>query len=266
MLVGEALRGRRRDQTILSVKFGVLRDPDGGLNGFDNRPVALRNFIAYSLKRLGVDCIDIYRPARLDPAVPIEDTAGAIADLVKAGYVRHIALSEVSAETMRRAATVHPIVDLQIEYSLLERRLQGELLDTCRSQGVAITAYGVLARGLLGGHLKPNLPVGDYRSSSARFQGDNLRRNHGLAERLRAVAVALHATPAQAAIAWVAAQGADIVPLIGARNRSRLGEALGSLDLELTASDISLLSATVQDRAAVGDAFPAQQRLAGAGG
>ena len=266
MLVSEALRGRRRDQAILSVKFGVLRDPDGGLNGFDNRPVALRNFIAYSLKRLGVDCIEIYRPARLDPAVPIEDTAGAIADLVKAGYVRHIALSQVSAETMRRAATVHPIVDLQIEYSLLERRLQGELLDTCRSQGVAITAYGVLARGLLGGHLKPNLPVGDYRSSSARFQGDNLRRNHGLAERLRAVAVALHATPAQAAIAWVAAQGADSVPLIGARNRSRLGEALGSLDLELTASDISLLSATVQDRAAVGDAFPAQQRLAGAGG
>ena len=264
MLVGEALRGRRRDQAILSVKFGVLRDPDGALNGFDNRPVALRNFIAYSLKRLGVDYIDIYRPARLDPAVPIEDTVGAIADLVKAGYVRHIALSEVSADTMRRAATVHPIVDLQIEYSLLERRLQGELLDTCRSLGIAVTAYGVLARGLLGGHLKPNLPADDYRNFSARFQGDNLRRNLGLAERLRAVAVALHATPAQAAIAWVAAQGADIVPLIGARNRSRLGEALGSIDLELTASDISRLSATIQDRAAVGDAFPAQQRRAGA--
>jgi aryl-alcohol dehydrogenase-like predicted oxidoreductase len=125
-MVGEALRGRRRDQAILSVKFGVLRDPDGALNGFDNRPVALRNFIAYSLKRLGVDYIDIYRPARLDPAVPVEDTVGAIADLVKAGYVRHIALSEGSADTMRCAATVHPIVDLQIEYSLLERRLQGE--------------------------------------------------------------------------------------------------------------------------------------------
>ena len=236
----------------------------GDLTGFDNRPVALRSFIAYSLKRLGVDYIDIYRPARLDPAVPIEDTVGAIADLVKAGYVRHIALSEVSADTMRRAATVHPIVDLQIEYSLLERRLQAELLDTCSSLGMAVTAYGVLGRGLLGGHLKPNLPVDDYRNFSARFQGDNLRRNLGLAERLRAVAVALHATPAQAAIAWVAAQGADIVPLIGARNRSRLGEALGSIDLELTASDISRLSATIQDRAAVGDAFPAQQRRVGA--
>jgi aryl-alcohol dehydrogenase-like predicted oxidoreductase len=264
MLVGEVLRGCRRDQAILSVKFGVLRDPDGGLNGFDNRPIALRNFIAYSLKRLGVDYIDIYRPARLDPAVPIEDTVGAIADLVKAGYVRHIALSEVSADTMRRAATVHPIVDLQIEYSLLERRLQGELLDTCRSLGIAVTAYGVLARGLLGGHIKLNLPADDYRNFSARFQGENLRRNLGLPERLREVAAALHATPAQAAIAWVAAQGADIVPLIGARNRSRLGEALGSIDLELTASDISRLSATIQDRAAVGDAFPAQQRRVGA--
>jgi aryl-alcohol dehydrogenase-like predicted oxidoreductase len=264
MLVGEALRGCRRDQAILSVKFGVLRDPHGGLNGFDNRPAALRNFIAYSLKRLGVDYIDIYRPARLDPLVPIEDTVGAIADLVKAGYVRHIALSEVSADTMRRAATVHPIVDLQIEYSLLERRLQGELLDTCRSLGIAVTAYGVLARGLLGGHLEPNLPADDYRNFSAPFQGDNLRRNLGLVERLRAVAVALHATPAPAAIAWVAAQGPDIVPLIGARNRSRLGEALGSIDLELTASDISRLSTTIQDRAAEGDAFPAQQRRAGA--
>jgi aryl-alcohol dehydrogenase-like predicted oxidoreductase len=167
---------------------------------------------------------------------------------------------------VRRAAAVHPIVDLQIEYSLLERRLQGELLNTCRSLGIAVTAYGVLARGLLGGHLKPNLPADDYRNFSARLQGDNLRRNLDLAERLRAVAAALHATPAQAAIAWVAAQGADIVPLIGARNRSRLAEALGSVDLELTASDVSDLSATVPDRAAAGDAFPAHQRRAGADG
>jgi aryl-alcohol dehydrogenase-like predicted oxidoreductase len=266
ILIGEALRGCRRDQAILSVKFGVLRDPDGGLNGFDNRPAALRNFIAYSLTRLGVDYIVIYRPARLDATVPIEDTVGAIADLVKAGYVRHIALSEVSADTMRRAATVHPIVDLQIEYSLVERRLHGKLLDTCRSLGIAVTAYGVLARGLLGGHLKPNLPADHYRNFSARFRGDNLHRNLGLAEQLRVVAEVLHATPAQAAIAWVAAQGADIVPLIGARNRSRLGEALGFIDLEPTANDISRLSATIQDRAAAGDAFPAQQRRAGTDG
>ncbi len=266
MLVGEALKGRRRDQAILSVKFGVLRDPDGGLNGLDNRPTALRNFIAYSLKRLGVDYIDIYRPARLDSAVPIEDTIGAIADLVKAGYVRHIALSEVGAETMRRAAAVHPIVDLQIGYSLLERRLEGNLLDACRALGIAVTAYGVLARGLLGGHLNSDLPPEDYRNFSARFQGKNLRSNLDLAERLRAVATPLHATPAQAAIAWVAAQGRDIIPLIGARSRSRLAEALGSVDLELTASDISHLSAIVPDGAAAGDPFPAHQRRAGADG
>jgi aryl-alcohol dehydrogenase-like predicted oxidoreductase len=248
MLVGEALKGRRRDQAILSVKFGVLRDPDGGLNGIDNRPVALRNFIAYSLKRLSVDYIDVYRPARLDPAVPIEDTIGAIADLVKGGYVRHIALSEVRAETIRRAAAVHPIVDLQIGYSLLERRLEGELLDACRALGIAVTAYGVLARGLLGGHLDSNLPPEDYRNFSARFRGNNLRNNLDLAERLRGVATPLRATPAQAAIAWVGAQGRDIIPLIGARSRSRLAEALGSVDLELTESDISHLSATGRRR------------------
>jgi aryl-alcohol dehydrogenase-like predicted oxidoreductase len=266
MLVGEALKGRRRDQAILSVKFGVLRDPDGGLNGFDNRPAALRSFIAYSLKRLGADYIDIYRPARLDPAVPIEDTIGAIADLIKAGYVRHIALSEVGAETIRRAAAVHPIVDLQIGYSLLERRLEGELLNTCRTLGIAVTAYGVLARGLLGGHLNSDLPPDDYRNFSARFQGKNLRSNLDLAERLRGVATPLRATPAQAAIAWVTAQGGDIIPLIGARSRSRLAEALGSVDLELTASDVSHLSAIVPDGAAAGDAFPAHQRRAGADG
>jgi aryl-alcohol dehydrogenase-like predicted oxidoreductase len=214
MLVGEALKGRRRDQAILSVKFGVLRDPDGGLNGIDNRPVALRNFIAYSLKRLSVDYIDVYRPARLDPAVPIEDTIGAIADLVKGGYVRHIALSEVRAETIRRAAAVHPIVDLQIGYSLLERRLEGELLDACRALGIAVTAYGVLARGLLGGHLDSDLPPEDYRNFSARFQGNNLRNNLDLAERLRGVATPLRATPAQAAIdsAWAKRPGPSLLP------------------------------------------------------
>jgi aryl-alcohol dehydrogenase-like predicted oxidoreductase len=266
MLIGEALKGRRRDQAILSVKFGVLRDPDGGLNGFDNRPAALRNFIAYSLKRLGVDYIDVYRPARLDPAVPIEDTVGAIADLVKTGYVRHIALSEVGAEAIQRAAAVHPIVDLQIGYSLLERRLEGKLLDTCRSLGIAVTAYGVLARGLLGGHLNSDLPPEDYRNFSARFQGKNLRSNLDLAERLRAIAAPLHATPAQAAIAWVAAKGEDIVPLIGARTRSRLAEALGALDLDLTTSDLRRLSATVPEGGMAGDAFPAHQRRAGSDG
>jgi aryl-alcohol dehydrogenase-like predicted oxidoreductase len=189
--------------------------------------------------------------------VPIEDTIGAIADLVKAGCVRHIALSEVDAETMRRAAAVHPIVDLQIEYSLLERRLEGELLDNCRALRSAVTAYGVLARGLLGGHLKPDLPANDYRNFSARFQRENLRSNLDFAGRLRAAGIARRVTPAQAAIAWVAAQGRDIIPLIGARSRSRLAEALGSVDLELAASDISHLSAIVPHGAAAGDPIPA---------
>jgi aryl-alcohol dehydrogenase-like predicted oxidoreductase len=257
MLIGEALKGRRRDQATLSVKFGVLRDPDGGLNGgLDNRPVAIRNFLAYSLKRLGVDTIDIYRPARLDPSVPIEDTIGAIADLIRAGYIRHIGLSEVDAATIRRAAAVHPIVDLQIEYSLLERRLEGELLNTCRELGVAITAYGVLARGLLGGHLRGSPPDEDYRRFSPRFQGDNFRANLELAESLRSAAEAWRATPAQAAIAWVVAQGDDMIPLVGARNRARLDEAIAAIALKPSVAELERLAIAVPQGAAAGLAFP----------
>ncbi|MDB5975022.1 MAG: aldo/keto reductase [Nevskia sp.] len=260
LLIREALKGRHRDQAILSVKFGVMRDPKGGLNGLDNRPSAIWNFIAYSLKRLDVEYIDIYRPARIDPDVPVEETIGAIADLVKAGYVRHIALSEVNAETVRRAAAVHPIVDLQIEYSLLERRLEGTLLNTCRELGISITAYGVLARGLLGGHIRTTLPAGDLRGSSPRFQGGNLQENLELAERLRVASRALDATPAQAAIAWVAAQGPDIFPLVGTRSRSRLVEAIGAANLKLTAAHAGALSAVVPAGAAIGSAFPVDQQ------
>jgi aryl-alcohol dehydrogenase-like predicted oxidoreductase len=263
MLIGEALHGCQRDQAILSVKFGVLRGPDGGLNGLDNRPIAIRNSLGYSLKRLGVDYIDVYRPARLDPSVPIEDTVGALADLVRAGYIRHIGLSEVDAATIRRAAAVHPIVDLQIEYSLLERRLEGEVLDTCRELGIAITAYGVLARGLLGGHLKGFLPAEDYRSFSPRFQGDNLRANLKVAESLRSAAGAWRATPAQAAIAWVTAQGDDMIPLVGARSRARLREAIAAIELKLTLAELQRLAIVVPQGAAVGLAFPPDQRRVG---
>jgi aryl-alcohol dehydrogenase-like predicted oxidoreductase len=263
MLIGEALQGRRRDHAILSVKFGVLRDPDGGLNGLDSRPIAIRNYLAYSLKRLGVDYIDVYRPARLDPSVPIEDTVGAIADLVRAGYIRHIGLSEVDAATIRRAAAVHPIVDLQIEYSLLERRLEGEVLDTCREFGIAITAYGVLARGLLGGHLKGILPTDDCRSFSPRFQGDNLRANLELAESLRSAAGTWRATPAQAAIAWVIAQGDDIIPLVGARSRARLNEAIAAIELKPNTAELQRLAIVVPHGAAVGLAFPPDQQRVG---
>ena len=219
MLIREALRGVRREDVVLSVKFGALRDPSGGWSGYDCRPKAVKNFLAYSLKRLGVDYVDIYRPARLDRAVPIEDTVGAIAEMVKAGYVRHVGLSEVGVETIRRAASVHPICDLQIEYSLISRGIEARILPTCRDLGIGITAYGVLSRGLISGHWGKEQSAGDPRQRFPRFTSPNLEHNLGLVESLRAVADEKGVTVAQLAIAWVAAQGNDIVPLVGARRR-----------------------------------------------
>jgi aryl-alcohol dehydrogenase-like predicted oxidoreductase len=259
MLIGEALKGRR-DEAVLSVKFGAQRSPDGAFLGFDARPAALKTACAYSLQRLGVDHIDVYRPARLDPATPIEETIGGLAELIKAGYVRHIGLSEVGAETIRRAAAVHPIVDLQIEYSLLSRGIEDEILEVCRELGIAITAYGVLARGLIGGHMQAApTEVSDWRSHGPRFQGENLGRNLALAETLRKVAQARGLTPAQAAIAWVAAQGEDIFPLIGARRRDRLAEALVAADAKLTPADLAELEAAIPKGEADGERYPAVQ-------
>ncbi|MET0271733.1 MAG: aldo/keto reductase [Phenylobacterium sp.] len=259
MLIGEALKGRR-DEAVLSVKFGAQRSPDGAFLGFDASPNAVKTACAYSLERLGVDHIDVYRPARLDPNTPIEATIGAIAELIEAGYVRHIGLSEVGAETIRRAAAVYPIVDLQIEYSMLSRGIEDEILSVCRELGIAITAYGVLARGLIGGHLKaaPTDPT-DWRSHGPRFQGENLDRNLALGETLRKVAEARGLTPAQAAIAWVAAQGPDIFPLVGARRRDRLAEALGALDATLTPADLAELETAIPKGAAAGERYPAVQ-------
>jgi aryl-alcohol dehydrogenase-like predicted oxidoreductase len=254
MLIREALAGRPRESVQISVKFGALRGPDGSWSGYDCRPQAVRNFVAYSLKRLGTDYIDIYRPARLDPAVPIEETVGAIADLVKAGYVRHIGLSEVGADTLRRASRVHPISDLQIEYSMISRSIERAILPAARELGIGITAYGVLSRGLISGHWsKDRQGEKDFRGlASPRFQGDNLDANLALVERLRALARELGASVAQLAIAWVAAQGADIVPLVGARRRDRLQEALGALDLTLRPEDLASLEAIVPPDAAAG--------------
>jgi aryl-alcohol dehydrogenase-like predicted oxidoreductase len=258
LLLREALAGRRREQAVISVKFGALRDPLGGWTGVDNRPVALKNFLAYSLQRLGVAHIDIYRPARLDPAVPIEDTVGAMAELVKAGLIRHIGLSEVGPETLRRAHAVHPISDLQIEYSMISRGIEDGIVQTCRELGIGITAYGVLSRGLISGHwTAQRAGEGDFRSQhSPRFQGENLRHNLALVERVRAVAAGLGVSVAQVAIAWVAAQGAalgaDIVPLVGARSRVRLAEALGAADVRLSAADLALLAQAVPAGAAAG--------------
>jgi aryl-alcohol dehydrogenase-like predicted oxidoreductase len=263
LLLRDALRGRRRDDVTISVKFGPLRDPSGGWNGFDGRPVAIKNFLAYSLRRLGTDHVDIYRPARLDPQVPIEETVGALAELVQAGHIRHIGLSEVGADTLRRAAAVHPIADLQIEYSLISRGLEAEILPAARELGIGITAYGVLSRGLLSGHWTPDrdLTGGDFRSFSPRFQQGNLERNLALVDALRKLAEDKGVSVAQLAVAWVAAQGADIVALVGARTRTRLTESLGAAGLELTAADLAAIEAAVPAGSAAGDRYASVRDL-----
>jgi aryl-alcohol dehydrogenase-like predicted oxidoreductase len=263
MLIGEALKSAppsRRDAAIISVKFGAMRDPAGGWVSYDARPAAVKNFLAYSLQRLGVDHIDIYRPARLDPNVPIEETVGAIADMIKAGYVKHVGLSEVGAATIRKAAAVHPISDLQIEYSLISRGIEAEILPACRELGIGITAYGVLSRGLISGHWsKESAGKGDFRAMSPRFQGENVDHNLVLVEALRKVAHAKEVSVAQIAIAWVAAQGGDILPLIGARTRERLTEALGAVDVKLTTNDLAAIEQAVPKDAAAGERYAAAQ-------
>jgi pyridoxine 4-dehydrogenase len=260
MLIREALSGRNRDNALISVKFGALRDPAQGWSGYDARPVAVKNFLTYSLQRLGVDHIGIYRPARLDPAVPIEETIGAIGDMVKAGYVKYIGLSEVGAETIRRAQAAHPICDLQIEYSLISRGIEDEILPACRELGIGITAYGVLSRGLISGHWSADRNEGgDFRRMSPRFQGTNLDTNLALVEHIRAIADELGVSVAQIAIAWVLAQGSDIVPLVGARRRDRLTEALGALDVKLTPAHLTALAKAIPVGAAAGARYPEAQ-------
>ncbi|MFF9488321.1 aldo/keto reductase [Streptomyces sp. NPDC014676] len=259
LLLAEALRGRDRDSYRLSVKFGVLSGPTPAPGGFDGRPEAVKNFVAYSLTRLGTDHIDIYRPARLDPAVPIEETVGAIKELIDAGYVRHLGLSEVDAATIRRAHAVHPVTDLQIEYSLISRAVEAEVLPTLRELGIGLTAYGVLGRGLISGHwtVGRGAGTGDHRAFSPRFSGGNVEHNLALVEALRRVADAKGCTVAQLVIAWVAARGEDIVPLVGPRTRERLTEALPALDLALTADDLAEIEKAVPLGAARGDRYPA---------
>src|SRR6266567_6913567 len=258
MLLGSALRGRTREQVVISDKFGGLRGPEGRFIGIDGRPASVKNFLAYTLRRLGTDYVDIYRLARLDPDVPIEETIGAIADMVKAGHVRFIGLSEVGSDTIRRAQAVHPISDLQIEYSLFSRGIEADILPTCRELGIGITAYGVLAHGLLSGHWskeRTNAP-GDFRSVSPRFNGANLDHNLALVEALRSIAEAKGATISQLAIAWVLTRGQDIVPLVGARRHESLGESLKALDLRLSADDLAQIEQAIPKGAAAGERYP----------
>jgi aryl-alcohol dehydrogenase-like predicted oxidoreductase len=261
LLIAEALRGRSREGYRLSVKFGAQRGPDGAWLGYDASPPAVKTALAHSLTRLGVEYIDIYRPARLDPKVPIEETVGAIAEMVHAGYVRYVGLSEVGAETIARAAGVHPICDVQIEYSLISRGIEAAILPACRELGVAITAYGVLSRGLISGHFDAGreLAANDFRARAPRFAGENRAQNLALVEGLRGVAEAKGASVAQVAIAWVLARGDDIVALVGSRTRAQLDEALGAEQLELDADDLAALERAIPPDAAVGDRYPEPQ-------
>ena len=252
MLLGRALQGRRQ-QAVISVKFGALRAPDGSWSGYDARPAAVKNFLAYTLKRLGTDHIDIYRPARLDPQVPIEDTVGAIANLIQAGYVRHLGLSEVSAQTVRRASRVHPVVDLQIEYSILTRGVEERILPTLRELGVGVTAYGVLSRGLISQSTVEG-KTGE-RPFFPRFVGENLRKNTKLVHTLNAIARNRGITVAQLAIAWALGRGEDIVPLIGARSRPRLTETLNAVEMRLDDDESAAIDQAVATHGVAGSRY-----------
>jgi aryl-alcohol dehydrogenase-like predicted oxidoreductase len=257
LLLREAMKGIGRDKVVISVKFGAQRAPGGEWLGNDCRPAAVKTFLAYTLRRLGTDHVDIYRPGRVDPAVPIEETAGAIAELIAAGYVRHLGLSEAGASTLRRAHAVHPVSDLQIEYSLFSRGIESEILPACRHLGVGITAYGVLSRGLLSGHWGKDRAVvrGDFRSYSPRFVGPNLENNLSVVEKLRGFAKKRNATVAQIAVAWVIARGTDIVPLVGARKRDQLTESLGALDVALSPDECREIEQMIPAGSAAGERY-----------
>jgi len=256
LLIGRALRDRR-ERALVSVKFGGLRGPDGSWGGVDARPVAVRNFLSYTLVRLGLDHVDIYRPARLDPTVPIEETVGAIADLVKTGYVRGIGLSEVGAETVRRAHAVHPIVDLQIEYSLVSRGPESRIFPVLSQLGIGVTAYGVLSRGLLTGSRPAG--AGDFRAYLPRFTGENRARNETLVAVIHQLAAEKGLTPAQLAIAWALAKGPHIVPVIGARTRAQLADALGALQVTLSPDDVARVEQAAPSSAVAGTRYGEEQ-------
>jgi aryl-alcohol dehydrogenase-like predicted oxidoreductase len=256
MLLSTAFKGKR-DKAFIAVKFGALRGPDGAWLGSDNRPVAVKNFLAYSLKRLGTEYIDLYQPARVDPAVPIEDTIGAIADMVKAGYVRHIGLSEASADTIRRAHKVHPIVALQIEYSLMSRGVEKTILPVLRELGIALVAYGVLSRGLIADHALTGSAGGEIRARMPRFMGDNLARNRALVTALQAIAREKGCTTAELAIAWVASRGDDVVPLIGAKRPPQLASAIAALDVKLSPADLARIEQAMPAEAVAGTRYGA---------
>ena len=255
LLLARALRGVDRDSVFIQVKFGGQRDPGGGFVGFDASPAAVKNSLAYTLTRLGTDHVDLYQPARLDHRVPIEDTVGAIAEMIQAGYVRYLGLSEMGADTIRHAAAVHKVAGLQIEYSLMSRGIEAQILPAVRELGIGVTAYGIMSRGLLSTDSARAIGDGDPRGRFPRFQGENLRRNLGLLAALEEIAQARGVSTAQLAIAWVASRGADIIPLIGTKRRDRLAEALAALELQLTPAELAAIEAAVPHGEVAGDRY-----------
>lgn len=246
LLIGRALGelgASARDRVVLSVKFGAMRTPNGAWGGFDGRPAAVKNFLAYSLNRLGVRQIDIYRPARLDDQVKIEDTIGAVAEMIKQGFVKQAGLSEVSAETARRAQAVTPITDVQLEYGLATRGMEAKVLPGLRELGIGTTAYGVLSRGLLSGS-KP-AEKGDFRRFLPRYSGANYEKNTALVAELGRLSDARGVTAVQMAIAWALTRGEDIVPVLGMRTVKQVEEALGALEIRLSEEECRLLEAGV---------------------
>jgi aryl-alcohol dehydrogenase-like predicted oxidoreductase len=258
LLLRDALRDIPRESVFIQVKFGGQRDPSGAFVGHDASPNAVRNSLAYTLTRLGTDHVDLYQPARLDPRVPIEETVGAIAEMIKAGYVRYLGLSEMGADTIRRAHAVHPVAALQIEYSLMSRGIEARILPTVRELGISVTAYGILSRGLLSSGTA-RLAPGDPRARFPRFSDENHARNLELLAALEVLAAARGVTAAQLAIAWVASRGDDIIPLIGTKRRDRLAEALQALDLTLSTDDLAAIEAAVPAGAVAGDRYEASQ-------
>jgi aryl-alcohol dehydrogenase-like predicted oxidoreductase len=255
LLLRDAIRGVDRSSVFIQVKFGGQRDPRGAFIGHDASPAMVKNSLAYTLTRLGTDYVDLYQPARLDHHVPIEETVGAIAEMIQAGYVRYLGLSEMGAQTIRRAAAVHPVAGLQIEYSLMSRGIEAEILPTVRELGIGVTAYGIMSRGLLSAGSARAIGPGDPRARFPRFQGDNLRRNLDLVGALEQIATDRGVTTAQLAIAWVLSRGRDIIPLIGTKRRERLAEALGAAELTLTADELAAIEAAVPSSAVAGDRY-----------
>jgi aryl-alcohol dehydrogenase-like predicted oxidoreductase len=256
MLIRRAIEGRRKD-VFLAVKFGAMRGPDGSFTGYDVRPEAVKNFLSYSLRRLGTDYVDLYQPSRVDARTPIEDTYGTLSGLVQAGYVRYIGISESSADSIRRAQKVAPISALQIEYSLVSRGPETSIFPAAREFGMGITAYGVLSRGLLSA--SPVTSPKDFRRHMPRFQGENYEKNQALAKTLAAVAADKNATAAQVAIAWVMSRGSDIIPLIGARRRAQLTESLKALELKLTVEDLARIERAIPAEAVAGTRYAEEQ-------